>query len=805
MLSLKYSISILLLFISNAVLAHGLDDIPTFTEASIEASVDDNFLLNDEFVYQYVVSNSEINTGEIWRIDFDISTSRAFYTADFFPQSATSQTMTGSTFDMNEDAIKLSPYFGKYGSAVVPVGQRMPLGWVGGYQRSGQSGFSGVEPDAKILPGQSQGGFEFISKHPPGLRDVTLVALWFHQSESDDPSEEEWAQVAQATENTRIQLVTLAPSRERSLGSHKHWNVFVEDVQKMIELGWVNDASLANTILQQLTAAKTSMEMQDGTLAKQHLATLRETINTANDTSTESLSKEASILLLVNIDVLIHKTRDTPIPFEPVYSFTPEYSHFAVNEPYELVIKVLNAADQNRPVQGFELALQCSFTSAVGAANNCASFGLGGKSILRETNADGEVRIVIEKPKLGKAVIDVSIFGGEEHIGQATVIWAGGPDLVVPLFIPPLIQAPAGSEISLTEITMNQGNVVSAPSITRYYLSETTPIDVETAYVVGERNVDTLQAGEITSSYSTIFVIPAGLPDGVYALKACADAEDTIIETVEENNCSDSKLATISVVALPVVRNGNSAVVTINDVAIAEGDADTSLMEFEVTLDQADLFQALTLDWRTDDVSALAADDYEAGSGSLMFAAGTSELTQTVGVTVYGDQLVEPDETFNVVLSNPSELLSIAKAQGVGTILNDDSDTVLMDCSNAFASPSKLWPPNHKFKKIHIQGISHLSGVPFTTTVDAIYQDEPLNGVADGNTRIDGRGIGKRFAKVRRERSGLGDGRIYEIQFTASTDSGDSCSGSVMVGVPHDRKQKPVDSGIRFDSTVEDC
>jgi hypothetical protein len=54
---------------------------------------------------------------------------------------------------------------------------------------------------------------------------------------------------------------------------------------------------------------------------------------------------------------------------------------------------------------------------------------------------------------------------------------------------------------------------------------------------------------------------------------------------------------------------------------------------------------------------------------------------------------------------------------------------------------------------------------------------------------------------VRRERSGLGDGRIYEIEFEA-TDGSSSCDGSVTVGVPHDRGVggQPVDSGVRYDS-----
>jgi hypothetical protein len=91
-----------------------------------------------------------------------------------------------------------------------------------------------------------------------------------------------------------------------------------------------------------------------------------------------------------------------------------------------------------------------------------------------------------------------------------------------------------------------------------------------------------------------------------------------------------------------------------------------------------------------------------------------------------------------------------------------------------------------------------------TITVTRVLQDEPTNTKADGNTPIDGGGVGTSTGWVRGERSGKGDGRVYEILFTATDPAGASCSGSVTVGVPHDRGKGrvPVDSSVRYDSTV---
>ena len=92
-------------------------------------------------------------------------------------------------------------------------------------------------------------------------------------------------------------------------------------------------------------------------------------------------------------------------------------------------------------------------------------------------------------------------------------------------------------------------------------------------------------------------------------------------------------------------------------------------------------------------------------------------------------------------------------------------------------------------------------------TITGILQDEPTNTLGDGSTWVDGGGVGTPRAWVRAERSGTprlpGNGRVYEIFFTASDGRGGTCSGSVKVGVPHDQDHRPaIDDGMRYDSTV---
>ena len=78
----------------------------------------------------------------------------------------------------------------------------------------------------------------------------------------------------------------------------------------------------------------------------------------------------------------------------------------------------------------------------------------------------------------------------------------------------------------------------------------------------------------------------------------------------------------------------------------------------------------MTVDFATADGTATQPSDYTANSGTVTFAPG--ETSKTVTVQVNGDTTVEPNETFNVNLSNATGNATIADAQGVGTIVNDD-------------------------------------------------------------------------------------------------------------------------------------
>jgi hypothetical protein len=119
------------------------------------------------------------------------------------------------------------------------------------------------------------------------------------------------------------------------------------------------------------------------------------------------------------------------------------------------------------------------------------------------------------------------------------------------------------------------------------------------------------------------------------------------------------------------------------------------------------------------------------------------------------------------------------------------------DCSRVTADPNTLWPPNNKFQIVTLKGASDPDGDQFMIAITGVTQDEPPGREPDAR-RV--RSLSQ--VELRAERLDQGDGRVYRIAFTVTDSTGLRCSGTVKVGVPHDRRRGSTarDSGGVFDS-----
>ena len=106
------------------------------------------------------------------------------------------------------------------------------------------------------------------------------------------------------------------------------------------------------------------------------------------------------------------------------------------------------------------------------------------------------------------------------------------------------------------------------------------------------------------------------------------------------------------------------------------------------------------------------------------------------------------------------------------------------DCSGATATPNSLWPPSGKFRPVTVGGVTDPDGDPVEMTIVGVTQDEPVSGRADGNTSPDAAsGATSTQIRLRAERRGSGDGRVYTIAIEATDGKGGTCSGTAPVGV----------------------
>jgi uncharacterized protein (DUF1778 family) len=230
-----------------------------------------------------------------------------------------------------------------------------------------------------------------------------------------------------------------------------------------------------------------------------------------------------------------------------------------------------------------------------------------------------------------------------------------------------------------TVLTTNAGATVKITE-THTLVIDNEPIELRRQEVVRRHGTHTATA-KVT--------LPSTLSAGNYTLVATiSDGKINKSEKASQLNLfSPSANAEIgnSVAVATIIDNDAAAgtpVVTINDFVVDEA---TQEATFVVTLDRPST-GVVSMNYATQDGTALAGSDYVATSGSLNFAAG--ETAKTVKVTLLNDTASESSEAFNLVLSALSGATSL---DPVGTAIIAENDAAAVSTSNISGGRHRGW------------------------------------------------------------------------------------------------------------------
>lgn len=300
------------------------------------------------------------------------------------------------------------------------------------------------------------------------------------------------------------------------------------------------------------------------------------------------------------------------------------------------------------------------FTTRTGTI---AFAGVSGETLNVTVQANGDTKVepdeafFVNLSNISAAGRNVTLVDGQ---GQATISNDDTGELVELT-----VDRNSGSEVASTVVTLTA--TAGAP-------------------VSGDQTVEIQVTGVDAADYalgSTSITILDGQTVGTTTLTVVDDSVVELLETATVSVANPSIGLALGATTSQVISfvDNDFALLSINDVSIAEGDTGASTLVFTVTLD-VDVDSSLTLNYASADSTAtVSGGDYATTSGTLTFS-GTAGETQTIGVTINGDATVEQDETFVVNLLSINAAgrnVTFADNQGRGTIANDDSASLTIN------------------------------------------------------------------------------------------------------------------------------
>ncbi|NEP13050.1 MAG: DUF4347 domain-containing protein [Symploca sp. SIO2C1] len=218
----------------------------------------------------------------------------------------------------------------------------------------------------------------------------------------------------------------------------------------------------------------------------------------------------------------------------------------------------------------------------------------------------------------------------------------------------------AAPNLSINDVTVNEGAGTATFTVT---LDQASGQDVTLDFITNDGTA--INPDDFTGTNGTL-TIAAGDTTGTITVDIVDDAIDEVDETFTVDITSATNATITNNQGVGTITDNDLAPnLSIDDVMVSE-DAGTAI--FTVSLDQASS-QDVTVDFTTNDGSAVDPDDFTGTTGSVTIAAG--QTSTTISIPIISDTIDEVDETFTVNLSNAVNA-NISDPQGVGTITDNN-------------------------------------------------------------------------------------------------------------------------------------
>ena len=173
--------------------------------------------------------------------------------------------------------------------------------------------------------------------------------------------------------------------------------------------------------------------------------------------------------------------------------------------------------------------------------------------------------------------------------------------------------------------------------------------------------------------------------------------------------------------------------VTIGDATVTEGDSGDTPANFNVQLSTPS-GKSVVVRYDTVNGSATSPSDFDGGSGQITIAPGQAGGTITVNVN--GDEAVEPNEQFTVVLTSADNATVPGGSQGVGTINNDDSAPTVSSVGDASVTEGNSGEVDADFVVTLSKAAPGPVAIRYSTTASSATSPSDYDGVTNGTLNI---------------------------------------------------------------------